>query len=226
MKNGTFYAERLKKAYANAKRAGPRVVVPEPDDPIRRLAIAILGVECGDDVASRALDRAFTTLLDWNEVRVSSEVELNRVTGNTIPNGVRRFRQLTRALQAVFDAENAMSLDRLKSMTRREARQYLDTLDGVDEYAAASVILWTLGGHAIPVSDPLLEALRRNELVHPTATRAEVQAFVERNISAAEAKAFCLVMKTFKGHVAGGARRSQKKTATRTRRVGAKRAAK
>ena len=58
-------------------------------------------------------------------------------------------------------------------------------------------MLWSFGGHAIPVSDPLLASLRAADLIHPTATRAEVQAFLERNINAAQAKEFCLVMRSF-----------------------------
>ncbi len=91
-----------------------------------------------------------------------------------------------------------MSLERLRSVGRREARQYLEQLEGVDEYAAASVLLWSLGAHAIPVGDRLLSALRAAELVHPTATRAEVQAVLERHVSAAEAQEFCLIMRSFK----------------------------
>jgi endonuclease III len=72
MKDGTRYASRLKKAYAKLRPSVPNPTIPEPGDPIRRLAIAVLGVECGDAEANRAIDRLFTTMVDWNEVRVSN----------------------------------------------------------------------------------------------------------------------------------------------------------
>jgi endonuclease III len=219
MKEGTRYASRLKKAYAKLRQSVPDPTIPEPGDPIRRLAIAVLGVECGDAEANRAIDRLLTTMVDWNEVRVSNAEQVYRAIGDRIPQGLDRSRRLIDALQAIYEREHKISLDRLKSIGRREARDYLEALDGVGDYAAAAVMLWNFGGHAIPVSDPFLEALRAAELVHPHATRAEVQAFLERNINAAEAKEFCVVMRSFK--VAKGAAASSSKTAKTARKKSA-----
>jgi len=211
MKNGTMYAGRLKKAYAKVRQSAPKTDIPEMDEPLQRLAIAILGVETTDEDAKSALDRAFTTMVDWNEVRVSSPAELNRATGNAIPHGVQHCQQLVNALQAIYDRENRLSLERLRGMGRRDARHYLEQLDGLDEYGVASVLLWSLGGHAIPVDDRLLEALREADLVNPSADRSEVQAFLERHIGAADAKEFCLIMQTF------SRRKASPKTGTKSK---------
>ena len=197
MKDGTYYGAQVRKLYAKLCQAAPPPPVPEPDDPLRRLVIGILGVGCSDAEAERALAQALTVMVDLNEIRVSSAHELNRAMGNTLPGGLQRCQCLVDALQAVFMRENRLSLERLKTMARREARHYLEQLGGVDEYAAACVTLWSLGGHAIPVNDRLLEALREEKVVNPTSDRAEVQAFLERHVSAAEAKTFCLVMRSF-----------------------------
>lgn len=197
MKDGTRYARRLKKAYAKLRQSVAEPKIPEVDDPMRRLAIAILGMECGDAEAARAIDRIFTTMVDWNEVRVSSAAQVYRAMGDRIPQGMDRARQMLEALQAIYEREHRVSLDRLHGIGRREARDYLEALEGVDEYTAASVMLWSFGGHAIPVSDKLLNSLREAELVHPTATRAEVQAFLERNINSAQAKEFTVIMRSF-----------------------------
>ena len=218
MKEGTFYAARVKRAYAKLRQSVPEPTVPEPDDPIRRLATAILGVECGDAEAERAIDRIFTTMVDWNEVRVSSAEQVYRAMGDRIPQGLDRAQRLTDALQAIYHREHKIALDRLKSIGRREARDYLEALEGVGDYAAAAVMLWSFGGHAIPVSDKFLEALRAAELVHPHATRAEVQAFLERNVNAAEAKEFCVVMRSFtapKRSAAASSKSARKKEATK-----------
>lgn len=215
MKNGTMYAARLRKVYTRLRESVPTRNIPEPGDPVRCLAVAILGENCTDDDAERAIERAFSTMVDWNEMRVSSAVELNKATGNTIPQGTQRCQRLAEALQAIFDRENRLSLDKLKGVGRRDARHYLEELNGVDEYVVASVVLWSLGGHAIPVNDRLLEALRAAELVHPAADRAEVQAFLERNISATDAKEFCLVMRGFQPSKRPGAKRVKARTATK-----------
>lgn len=223
MKNGTLYGGRLRKGYAQLRAAVGKVEVPEPDDPLRRLAIGILGVGWNEADTERALDRAITSMVDWNELRVSNAIELNQATGNVIPQGIKRCQELIQALKAVYDRENRMSLERLHGLGRREARQYLEKLNGVSEYAVASVLLWSLGGHAIPVNDRLLANLREAELIHPNATRAEVQAFLERHISGNDAKEFCIVMRSFKGKASPKKRAAGATVATRRRRSGGNR---
>lgn len=197
MKNGTAYAAKLKRAFTKQRQAAPKAKLRESDDIVRCLAVSILGVGCSDAESERAVSRALKVMVDWNEIRVSTASEVNKATGNSIPKGTQRCKQLIDALQSIFECENSISLDRLGSMGRREARHYLEALGGVDEYSVASVLLWSLGGHAIPVNDKLLTALRNADLVNPTADRAEVQAFLERHVNAASAKEFCSVMQSF-----------------------------
>jgi len=222
MKNGTAYAVRLKKAYAKQKKSAASDEPVELDDPLRRLAIGILGVVNGDEYAERLVNRMSSNIVSWNELRVSNTVEAQRAAGDSVAANVPLYEMLLRALQAVFDKENAMSLDRLKSMGRRDARTFLESLDGVDAYAVASVLLWSLGGHAIPVCDRLLESLRAAELVHPDADRAEVQAFLERHVPAAEAKTFCVAMRSFAATKRAGAKSSRGTTAKKSKKTAKK----
>ncbi len=194
MKDGTLYANRLKKAYAKVKHGISEADIPELADPIRCLALGILGSDGGPDRAERQLKKALGVVVDWNEIRVSNVHEVAELLGDTGTESLRRCQNLLDALRSIYDRENKMSLDRPKSLGRREARQYLETLKGVDEYAVAYVVLWSFGGHAIPVWNNVLGVLREADLVHPTATRAEIQAFLERNVPASDARAFCLAV--------------------------------
>ena len=222
MKQGTLYAARLKKVYAKVRQATAKPELPEPDNPLHRLGIAILGVRYGDVDARRAIDHLFAVMADWNEVRVSRPVEINAAIGDANPERLEYCQRLINALQSVYNRENRLSLDGLKQLGRREARQYLEGLNGVDEYAVASVALWSLGGHAIPIDDRLLQALRDAELAHPDADRGEVQAFLERHIAASEAKEFCIRMGSFGEPRSGSAKRARagvhKKTAAKKKR--------
>lgn len=192
MKDGTRYADRLKKAYAKAIHGVSDADIPDSADPIRSLAAGILGTDGGPDRAERQLNKALSSVVDWNEIRVSNAQEVGELMGDTSPDSLRRCQNLIDALQAIYDRENKVSLDRVKSLGRRESRQFLESLKGVDEYAVACVVLWSFGGHAIPVWNNILGSLREAELVHPSATRSEIQAFLERNIPAADARAFVL----------------------------------
>lgn len=213
MKNGTLYAGRLKKVLPKVRREAGAQEVPAAVDAMHSLGVAVLGRECGDAAAERAMKRALSTMVDWNEIRVSSASELNKAIGNSIPHGLQRCQDLITALQCVFDRENCLSLERLAGLGRREARQFLEQLDGVDEYAAAYVFLWSLGGHAIPVNDILLAELRDADLVNPSASRDEVQAFLERHVSAAEGKEFCLLMRSFRAPKRAAASKTAKAAA-------------
>jgi endonuclease III len=194
MKDGTAYASKLKKAYAKWRHALRKPVVPEPDEPLHRLATAILSRNTTEDRGQAAVNKLLSGMVDWNEIRVSSATELAAILGNAVPDAHGRCQALLRALKWIYNTENRLALDHLKNLGRREARQYLERIDGADEFAAASVMLWSLGGHAVPVSDPVLDLLREIEIIHPEASRAEVQAFLERHINAGDAREFCLVL--------------------------------
>ena len=211
MKDGTLYAERLKKAYSKLKFAPADASFPEPGDPIRCLALGVLGSDNGPSRAERELNRALDVVVDWNEIRVSNAQEVSHLLGDSSAESLKRCQNLIDALQSIYDRENKLSLDRLRTLGRREAKQYLESLKGVDEYAVAYVMLWSFGGHAIPVWNNVLDALREADLVHPTATRAEIQAFLERNVSAADAKAFSMAV----GSLGSGKRGGGGKTSTR-----------
>ena len=217
MKSGTVYAAKLKKLYAKLRAAMPKPDIPEPDDPLHRLAVSILGIRAGEERATQAVNRALAEMVDWNEIRVSSAAELHRAIGNAVPDALQRCKLLVRALQAIYDKENRVSLDRLLTLRRRESKEFLDKLDGIDAFAAASVQLWSLGGHAIPVDDRLLDELRKAELVEPSADRAEVQAFLERNVSAADAKAFCILMRDWDASWTGKSRSKKRAAKRKTR---------
>jgi endonuclease III len=219
MKDGTKYAGRLKEKFAELRAAvSEDAVLDEPTPPLDQLCTSILGMETGEEKARQAIERCFQTMVDWNELRVSTPEELQEATGLANESGRLPCRDLIKALSAIYARENVLSLDHLKAMPRREARQYLESLDGVDAYAAASVMLWSLGGHAIPVNERLVAALREADLVHPDADRHEIQAFLERNVSATDGRAFCLAMRSLPLKTRSGKPGRPKATAQSARR--------
>lgn len=216
MKQGTLYAGRLKKAYAKFHQQTPAPETPAPTEPLHQLAIAVFAVSSGEGHAAKIVDSLLSNMAGWNEVRVSRPAEINKAMGNAVTGTLEPCQRLVSMLESVYERENALSLDRLKQMGQREARHYLDSLGGVDEYGVASVALWSLGGHGIPVSDGLLKELRAAGLVHPDATRAEVQTFLERHVSAADAKVFSMVMASYKASK-GATSKTAKKATTKTK---------
>ncbi len=197
MKNGTLYAKRVKDLYHKLKAQAEKTEPEAPTEPTEQLVVALLGETTSLESGRRALGRLLERMIDLNEIRVSSVNEVAAALGDCVPDPEARADALIRALNAVFRKEHAVSLAKLAGKGMREARAYLESLDGMSPFAAAAVVHWSLHGHAIPVSVPMLSALKAAQLAHPDARLDEVQAFLERNISAGEAHQFVVTMEPF-----------------------------
>ncbi|MFH0980914.1 MAG: hypothetical protein V2A79_05175 [Planctomycetota bacterium] len=197
MKHGTLYAKRMKRLYARVRRETEDPQVGAPTEPLEQLVLSALGQETSLPQAHKAVGRLLEVMVDLNEIRVSSPREIADILDAYLPNGRACATRLCQVLNAVFNSRNALNLNTLLTMGKREAKHWLEKLNGIEPYQVASVMLWSLGGHAVPVNARLLAALCQEELVDPHASVAEVQSFLERHTSPAEAKAFCLLMEGF-----------------------------
>ena len=199
MKDGAQYARRIKRLYNRLRRTEGKPEPGEPTEPIEQLIVSVLGVGSSQEHGRKALRKLLRHTVDINEIRVSSPGEITSVIKDVVPQASERAKALVAALNAVYHAENEVSLASLHTMGRREARQYLENLGSIDPYSIASIMLWSLGGHAIPVSDRVLAALRANDLVAPECEVATVQSFLERHTGAAEGPQFTLLMEKYAG---------------------------
>jgi endonuclease III len=227
MKNGTLYAKRVKKFFSKLRSEHGKPEIPEADEPVNRLMIGLLASEASEVRATRAVAVLRETMVDINEIRVSTATEIAEACGGVVAGDVVGTGHIRRALNSIFQKQHAVTLEHLKKAGRREAKHFLESVDGMDSCAVAHVLLWSLGGHAIPVDRRMYELLKREKLVEPTASVDEVQAFLERNVSAADAKLFCLLMhkagsrKASRGS-AGSARKDGKTAKKATRKAGKK----
>jgi endonuclease III len=209
MKNGSEYARRIKRLFRQLQRESGGWEPGEPTDPLEQLVVAVLSARTTPEQGRKALRRLSDHMVDFNELRVSAPAEVSVLIKDLIPDNSERAKALLAVLNAVYQAEYAVDLRGLRDLGLREARKYLESLDGSDPHAAASVLLWSLGGHAIPVSPRLLEALRAGDLVDTDSTLPEVQSFLERHISATDARLFCHLMESYaSGRARGGSEKS------------------
>lgn len=192
MKHGTAYAKKLRKLYGRMKKVEPPAEYAEQADAVEQVVLAALSRDASWTQARRALEKLRAAMVDFNEIRVSPPRQLAELIGSHVPDGLGCATRLCASLNAVFNAFNALSMDALKTLGKREARQRLEKLDALGPYTVASVLLWSLGAHAIPVNARMLECLRQEGVVDPDASAAEVQSFLERHISPSEAKTFFL----------------------------------
>ena len=194
MRNGAAYAKRIHRLFKRLQRDEPAVDFGESTDPTEQLVTAMLSVTTTPENGRKAYRRLCDRMVDLNEVRVSSCGEIAGIIKDLVPGGTARAKALADTLNAVFHIEYRVDLSSLRSLGRREAKHYLEKLNGIDPHAIASVLLWSLGGHAVPISGRLLEFFRANDLIAPESEVAEIQSFLERHVTANDAKLFCHLM--------------------------------
>jgi hypothetical protein len=135
----------------------------------------------------RAIDKEF---VDLNELRVATDLEIQELLGSRYPGIERRVAMVTRALNDIFEREHTLSLDRLKTISRRDARQFLRELPEVHPFVEAYVMLFALDGHAVPIDDKMIAYLRDEKIVDDETTLDEAQRFVEHHLKAEDCHPF------------------------------------
>jgi hypothetical protein len=173
---------------------------PPPPDPslglptggveplVHQLVYSTLLWESSHENAESCLGAIAGEVVDFNELRVCSVSEVRDMLPRSCPKRDERAARLLGGLNAVFEREHALTLAALGALPKRDARQYLDALDGVPQFVAARVLLVSLGGHAFPADERLCQLLRSAKAIPADkAPAAEVGARLERAVRAADA---------------------------------------
>ncbi len=194
MKRGSEYAKRVKQLFQQMVRKLGKPELPEPTDPIHQLIIAILAENTSDAKAIALFGKICEQMVDLNELRVTPPLELADMIGNAVPQAREKAECIVRVLNEIRARQDTLDLSFLKQRGRREAREYLESLEGAGSAAAASVVVHSLGGHAIPVDYLTVYVLRKEDVVEGSATAAEVQSFLERHVPAADGRMFVTLL--------------------------------
>lgn len=203
MKHGGEYAKRLRHLFNQLIRRYGKPVPCEPTDPLGQMLIAILNGNTSHHKAMTAFRRLREQMVDLNELRVTPVSELARALGPSIPQAEVKAQRIVDVLNDIRRRHDTLDLSFLKQRGRREAREYLESLEGVDRATAASVTLMSLGGHAIPVDELTLQVLKKEGVVSPGADLVEVQSFLEHHIAASDAMAFAQLLDRHVASVGG-----------------------
>ncbi|MEO1534405.1 MAG: hypothetical protein AAFS11_02440 [Planctomycetota bacterium] len=187
-----FLEAQLKDAPAapEASRFTPTLVADHPfADPIlEELLYAFLVWEAGDKKAAPAPAKLAATCVDANELRICLSSEIVAALGSTYPKAAERAERIRATLNDIFDREHEVSLASLATAGKREARQYLDSLEGIPPYVAARTALVALDCHAFPVDDRLRKLLAGESCLPEDETTDSAPGWIERQIRAGEAQ--------------------------------------
>lgn len=154
---------------------------PPAGDAITQMILGIFSRDVPSSKAREALDRLRVLVVDYNELRVVPAIEMTEMVGS-LPNARLKCEDLSRALNKVFAFEHEVSLDRLRALSAKEVREYLESIDGLDAYSRARVQLLGLQQHAVPLDEAMWAYARKEKIVDRRCPLHEAQAFLERRI--------------------------------------------
>lgn len=168
---------------------------PAPEGPtgaepvLTQLLYAMLLADASTGQATAALRRVREAIVDLNELRVFVPDEIVQTLGERYPLVNERALRLRLMLGAIFTRQHTMSLAPIAQMPKREARAYLDSLEGVMPFAAARVAVVCLGAHAVPVDERLRDLLAGEGVIDPAMPVEDAASWVERAVKAEDALA-------------------------------------
>jgi endonuclease III len=189
MKNATKHAEELKslcKKLVREHKPAERQV----QEPLWALVRGALSYDVPDGRVDEAVEVIRKEFVDLNELRVATELEVQALLGQRYPGIEPRVKQITAALNAIFEKEHTLSLDRLKTVSRRDARMFLRELPEMHPFTEAYVMLFAFDGHAVPVDEATRDYLVEQEILEEGTSLEDAQKFVEHHLKAEECYPF------------------------------------
>jgi hypothetical protein len=160
---------------------------PEGADPLAwQLVFAFLAWEASTQKAGAACKRLHAAVVDYNEMRVCLADELMHLIGDRYPRGHERVQRLRSSLNDLYRREHSVTLQRLVDLPKRDARAYLDSLDGMPPYVAARMTLLAFGGHAFPVDERIYLTLLEEGAAPEDLTVEDASGWLERQFRAGE----------------------------------------
>ena len=195
MKDSKEYSRKVRDLYRSLKRKYPKVQKTTYDDPVESLVYAIVSENTSESATQSAIKRIADNFVDLNDLRVSLTEEIVEMLGADTSLTRDTALTLSRALGAVFGEYNTVSLEALKKIGKRPARQALEKIDGVSRFVIDYCMLTSLQAHAIPLTKKMIEYLRSDKMVHSMADEQQIEGFLARQISAENAYEFYVLLR-------------------------------
>ncbi|HEX4054361.1 MAG TPA: hypothetical protein VHX86_08855 [Tepidisphaeraceae bacterium] len=207
MKNATKHGDELKQLFKRLSRDGK----PDPRptfEALEALVRAAMSYDVSDSRAEDAMKAITKEFVDLNELRVATDLEIQEMLGVRYPAIEQRVAMITQCLNDIFEREHTMSLDRLKTVSKREARQFLRELPGIHPFVEAFIMLFTLEGSAFPLDDEMLSYLKDQEILDEETTLLDAQKFLENHLKSDEVyESFVMLRKA--AHADGAKKRAK-----------------
>jgi len=196
MKNSKKYSEKIEKLYRKLKKKYKKIPEISWEDPVEAMVFAIVSEDRTISESEKIMKRLKKDFVDFNDLRVALREEIIESLKGDKSLAKNTTLALSKALRCVFKRYNTTSLADLTEKGKRDARSELEEIDGISEFVIEYVFLTALEGHAIPLTESMINYLRHNELVHPDANRKDIEGFLSRIILSDDAYEFYYLLRT------------------------------
>ncbi len=160
---------------------------PDGNDPVGALVYAYLLWESNSTAASAAFDRIKSRVVDFNDFRVCLPPEMIEIIGARYPAAALRCNLLRATLNDLYHREHVVSFARALALGKREAKVYVESLQGIPSFVSARVLLMVFGVHGVPVDEQGRACLIEAGVFGADATLADISAWLPRNVKADDA---------------------------------------
>ena len=195
MKNATKHAEDLRSLMRRLlKDEKPSPLVKQ--ESLKSLVRGAMSYDVSDARAEEAMRHIEREFVDLNELRVATDLEIAELLGNRYPAIEQRVELITRTLNAIFEKEHTLNLERLVTVSKRDARQFLrELVPEMHPFVEAYVMLYSFEGHAVPVDEQMVAFLRDEGIVDEKTMVVEAQRFIEHHLKVEECHDFFTVFR-------------------------------
>ncbi|MFM9143854.1 MAG: hypothetical protein ACKORL_00395 [Phycisphaerales bacterium] len=135
-----------------------------------------------------ALKRLKAAFFDWNDLRVSLVSDIVDVIGHRHWRAADRVSRMRDAMNGIFRREHKVSLERLRTLMKRDAVNYMETLPGMIPFVANRVLLVGVDFHSVPVEEFGLQMLVQAGALPAGTSLADASGWVTRHVKAEEAR--------------------------------------
>ena len=216
MKDSKKYSKKIQRLYRSLSRKYPKPQKVTHDEPADALVYAIISNEFSEKATQTAIKKLADYFVDLNDLRVSKAEEIIEMLGGDTPVTSDIASTIPKVLMAIFNEYHKVSLESLKRIGKRPAKQALEKMEGTSRFVVDYCMLTSLQGHAIPLTKKMVEYLRSKELVHPNADEQQIEGFLAKQIPAKNACEFYAFLRRESETRRGRKKKKKTKTTRRT----------
>ena len=151
-----------------------------------------------ENTTRESADLAFTSLqerfFDWNEVRVSSTLEIVEALDGIVPDAETRAQRMIDFLQEIFETTYSFDLqpllEKLQKKGLKQASKELSRYPSANDYVVAWVMQHSLNGHALALDAAAQRCLKRMGLVEEDGDYETLRASIEHQVPKAKGPQF------------------------------------